>query len=122
MTTSSVYSCKTACASDSAIARAVTEQQSLLAQDPKGQGQGSKRARIFYEDAIYLITLAISLHYLPRVKMVIGGGKYMADCLRVFHAMSSICSNEVEAPQTLDSAEFNERFKQPLAHCTLRLE
>ena len=38
----------------------------------------------------------------------------MADCLSDYHAMSSTCSNEVEAPQTLESAEFNERFKQPL--------
>ena len=101
---------------DSAIARAATEQQSLLAwlQDPKGQGQGSGRTRIFCEDAIDSITLSISLYYLSRVKMVIGGRRYMADCWSDFHAMSSTCSNMVEAPQTLDSAELNERFKQSL--------
>lgn len=46
--------------------------------------------------------------------MVIGGGKYMADCLSDFGATFSTSSNEVEAPQTLDSAELNERFMQPL--------
>lgn len=61
------------------------------------------------EDAIDLIILAISLHCLQRVKMVIGGGKHMADCLSDFHAMSSTGSNEVEAPHTLDSAELKER-------------
>ena len=85
----------------SAIAIAVTEQQSLLAwlHDPKGQGKGSGRTRIFCEDAVDSIALAISL-YVPGVKMVIGGGKYMADCLSDFRAMAFTCSDEVEAPQT----------------------
>ena len=46
--------------------------------------------------------------------MVMGGGKYMADCLSDFGATFSTFSNEVEAPQTLDSAELTERFMQPL--------